>query len=76
MFGEGKINNFPELLDERISPYISSHAYQFWKSNNRSIERAFYFRGYSGHALRLAKTAFQLMGAKKDVVQMCSTNSL
>ena len=76
MFGEGKIDNFPELLDERISPYISSHAYQFWKSNNRSFERAFYFRGYSGHALRLAKTAFQLLGAKKDVVQMCTTKSL
>lgn len=76
MFGEGKIENFPELLDEKISPYLSSHAYQFWKSNNKSFDRAFYFRGYSGHALRLAKTAFQIMGASKDVESMCTTKSL
>lgn len=76
MFGEGKIDNFPDLLDQRISPLLSSHAYQFWKSNNKSFERAFYFRGYSGHALRLAKAAFNLMGAKKDVVAMCTTKDL
>lgn len=76
MFGEGKVPNFPELLDERISPSLSSHAYQFWRMNNRSFEKAFYFRGYSGHALRLAETAFRLMGVRKDVDQMCTTRSL
>lgn len=76
MFGDGKIDNFPELLDEKISPMLSSHAYQFWKTNNKSFDRAFYFRGYSGHALRLAKTVFQLLGAQKNVERMCTTTSL
>ncbi|KAL4400723.1 hypothetical protein ACI68E_002041 [Malassezia pachydermatis] len=76
MFGDGKIENFPELLDEKISPMLSSHAYQFWKTNNKSFDRAFYFRGYSGHALRLAKTAFRMMGAQKNVEKMCTTKSL
>lgn len=76
MFGEGKAPNFSQLLDEQISPLLSSHAYQFWRTNNHSFDKAFYFRGYSGHALRLAKAAFQLMGARKDVDQMCTTTSL
>lgn len=76
MFGDGKAPNFPQLLDERISPSLSSHAYQFWRTNNSSFDKAFYFRGYSGHALRLAKAAFQLMGVRKDVDKMCTTRSI
>ncbi|PKI85240.1 hypothetical protein MVES1_000948 [Malassezia vespertilionis] len=76
MFGHGKIDNFPDLLDGVISPYLSSHAYQFWRMNNSSFDRAFYFRGYSGHALRLAKIAFRLMGVRKDVDRMCTTDTL
>ena len=76
MFGEGQVDNFSEILDTRISPLLSSHAYQFWRANSNVFDKAFYFRGYSGHALRLAKTAFQLMGVQKDVEKMCTTPSL
>ena len=76
MFGEGKIDNFTELLDSHISPYLSSHAYQFWRSNQNVFDKAFYFRGYSGHALRLAKAAISLMGVRGYVDRMCTTTSL
>lgn len=76
LFGEGQIENFTELLDSHISPYLSSHAYQFWRMNSHAFEKAFYFRGYSGHALRLAKTAFQLMGVRQYVARMCTTDDL
>ncbi|WFD30452.1 hypothetical protein MSPP1_001473 [Malassezia sp. CBS 17886] len=76
MFGDGRVEDFRALLDSKISPYLSSHAYQFWRQNDSSFDKAFYFRGYSGHALRLAKTAFRLMGVRKDVERMCTTNSM
>lgn len=76
MFGEGKAPQFRALLDEHIAPYLSSHAYQFWRSNAASFDTAFYFRGYSGHALRLAKAVFRLMRVHKDVQAMCQTTSL
>ncbi|PWN50116.1 hypothetical protein IE53DRAFT_110475 [Violaceomyces palustris] len=76
MFGEGKIENFRRLLDTRLSPYLSSHAYQFWRLNTRTFDRAFYFRGYSGHALRLAKIAFTLTGVRKDVERMCEAETV
>ena len=71
MFGEGSIDNFRELLDTKISPYLSSHAYQFWRLNTTAFDKAFYFRGYSGHALRLAKIAFSVTGVRKWVQRMC-----
>ncbi|CBQ70562.1 related to Betaine lipid synthase [Sporisorium reilianum SRZ2] len=76
MFGEGRIANFRELLDSKISPYLSSHAYQFWRLNTRAFDKAFYFRGYSGHALRLAKLAFTVTGVRKWVEKMCTANSV
>ncbi|GAC97098.1 hypothetical protein PHSY_004682 [Pseudozyma hubeiensis SY62] len=76
MFGEGRIDNFRELLDSKISPYLSSHAYQFWRLNTRAFDKAFYFRGYSGHALRLAKFAFTVTGVRRWVEKMCTANSV
>lgn len=76
LFGEGKCDNFAELLDTKISPYLSSHAYQFWRLNTHCWNRNFYFRGYSGHALRLAKIAFSLFNVNKSAVAMCQTASI
>ncbi|CCF54553.1 hypothetical protein NDA11_001352 [Ustilago hordei] len=76
MFGEGRIDNFRELLDSKVSPYLSSHAYQFWRLNTRAFDKAFYFRGYSGHALRLAKFAFTVTGVRRWVEKMCQANSV
>lgn len=75
MFGDGFCDNFRELLDTNISPYLSSHAYQFWRLNTNSFDKAFYMRGYSGHALRLAKVAFWLAGVQEDVRKFCLASS-
>lgn len=76
LFGHGKCKNFAELLDSKISPHLSSHAYQFWRLNTHCWDRNFYFRGYSGHALRLAKTLFQLAGVNKWAQRMCEAPTL
>ncbi|WFD44619.1 hypothetical protein MPSI1_003287 [Malassezia psittaci] len=76
MFGQGRAPEFPSWLDDQISPLLSSHAYQFWRLNNHVFDKSFYFRGYSGHALRLAKAVFKLMGVRNDVDTMCTTTSL
>ena len=76
LFGAGKNTNFPELLESKISPYLSSHAYQFWRLNNNYFDRAFYFRGYTGHALRLAKVAFTLARVQKHVKAFCAAHTV
>jgi betaine lipid synthase len=76
LFGAGRNKRFAELLESKISPYLSSHAYQFWRLNNHYFDKAFYFRGYTGHALRVAKLAFTLAGVRRHVDAFCSASTL
>jgi betaine lipid synthase len=50
---------------------MQRHAYAYWKTHADQFSRNFYFRGYSGWALRLAHTAFFLAGVRKDVKKLC-----
>mgnify|MGYP002718686637 CR=1 FL=1 len=45
MFGEGRHPNFRELLDTKISPFLTSHAYQFWRKKEHYFDSMFYRRG-------------------------------
>ncbi|PWN41282.1 hypothetical protein IE81DRAFT_324662 [Ceraceosorus guamensis] len=76
LFGEGKHADFRNLLDTKISPFLSSHAYQFWRLNTEAFKSNFYFRGYSGHALRLAKAAFSLGRVNRDVKAACEAETI
>lgn len=66
LFAAGRVDNFRQILEDKLAPYLSSHAYQYWCINETSFADNFHFRGYSGHALRLAQWAFWLAGVKKD----------
>ncbi|KIK03500.1 hypothetical protein K443DRAFT_676678 [Laccaria amethystina LaAM-08-1] len=76
MFGKGRHSNFRALLDSRISPQLSSSAYQFWRANDDAFSSSFYMHGYSGLALRLAKIIFRLAGVTKDVQALCDCDTL
>jgi betaine lipid synthase len=76
LFGLGKIKNFRSLLDSRLSPFLSSHAYQFWRLNSDAFKSSFYRRGYSGWALRLAKFAFWMGGASGAVERLCKAETI
>lgn len=52
-----------------------SHAYAYWKTHAEQFKRNFYFRGYSGWALRLAHVAFFVAGVSKDVKKLCQASS-
>ncbi|GAA6037709.1 hypothetical protein JCM8097_002300 [Rhodosporidiobolus ruineniae] len=76
MFGKGKHPRFRELLDTKLSPYLTSHAYQFWRRNANAFDSSFYLRGYSGHALRLASWALWLAGVSRSSHKMCTAPTL
>ena len=76
MFGEGKIPNFRLLLDSRLSPYLSSAAYQFWRRNADAFETSFYKHGYSGWALRIAGWLLRATGRMGDARAMCSAQTI
>ncbi|GAA97150.1 uncharacterized protein L969DRAFT_92001 [Mixia osmundae IAM 14324] len=76
MFGDGKFENFREVLDTRLSPLLSSHAYQFWRLHNDYFDQSLYMQGYAGHALRLGKYAFKLRGLSGSVERFCNADTL
>jgi betaine lipid synthase len=53
-----------------------SHAYAYWKTHADQFSRNFYFRGYSGWALRLAQVAFFLAGVSGDVKRLCQATTI
>ena len=76
MFGRGCHPDFLSLLDSKISPYLSSSAYQFWRTNDDAFSSSFYMHGYSGLALRLAKIIFKIARVTNDVKKMCDSDTL
>ena len=44
MWGEGRHPKFRELLDTKLSPFLTSHAYQFWRQNDTVFDKNFYYR--------------------------------
>ncbi|WVR08104.1 hypothetical protein IAU60_005150 [Kwoniella sp. DSM 27419] len=76
IFGEGRHPDFKKLLTTKLSPYLSSHAYAYWLTHANQFSRNFYFRGYSGWALRLAQIAFFVSGVRGDVKKLCKASSV
>ncbi|GAA5839181.1 hypothetical protein JCM9279_002619 [Rhodotorula babjevae] len=76
MWGEGRHPDFRELLDSKLSPFLTSHAFQFWRQNDHVFDKNFYYHGYSGHALRLANWALWLAGVHNSTAKMCAATDL
>ncbi|KAF8587138.1 hypothetical protein K439DRAFT_1386281 [Ramaria rubella] len=76
LFGDGRHPDFRTLLDSKISPLLSSIAYQFWHINADAFSSSFYERGYSGWAVRLGRLIFALAGVSHDVKALCEANTV
>jgi len=75
LFGQGQHAQFRDLLDAKVSPFLSSIAYQFWHINDKAFSKSFYTNGYSGLALRLAQVIFTLAGVSKDAEAICNAST-
>ncbi|KAK6464556.1 hypothetical protein DFJ63DRAFT_322236 [Scheffersomyces coipomensis] len=75
MFGEGKIDNFKDLLIDKLSPHMSSNAFQYWMQRGEKTfkldGKGLYDTGSTRWALRLAKYVFKISGVTKYVKDLC-----
>ncbi|KAL6152355.1 hypothetical protein ACJQWK_04534 [Exserohilum turcicum] len=81
LFGEGKHADFHKLLTEKLSPHLSSEAFQFWFHNGPSVfsapsSKGLYYSGGSGNALAIAGWLFRLLGMSADVQALCAAQTL
>ncbi|KAL8691537.1 MAG: hypothetical protein Q9218_003261 [Villophora microphyllina] len=77
MFGEGHHPAFRNLLLNRLSPHMSSQAFQFWVKNVRRFvsSRTVYDYGGSGCAIRLVRSLAWLTGLKQEIQRLCNSKT-
>ncbi|CDK25193.1 unnamed protein product [Kuraishia capsulata CBS 1993] len=80
MFGLGKIENFTELLVTKLSPHISSNAFQYWYSKGyKSFDingTGLYDTGSTRWALRLARWVFKIAQVQDQVYELCNCTDM
>jgi len=80
LFGEGKHESFHKLLLEKLSPHLSSHAFDYWlhfgESTFGSKAQGLYFTGGSRHALKLVQWISGTLGIRADIRRLCEAQTL
>ncbi|EJF59822.1 hypothetical protein DICSQDRAFT_171781 [Dichomitus squalens LYAD-421 SS1] len=78
MFGEGRHPQFRELLLSKLSPYLSSRAFQYWLDRTAAFTSrgGLYETGGSRIAVKSSKWLFRLLGLSGAVKQMCAATTL
>lgn len=78
LFGEGVHTNFRELLVTKLSPHMSSLAFQYWLQygSKTFTGNGFYFTGGSRHAISLARWLFGILGLKSEVNRLCTAQTM
>ncbi|KAL7266603.1 hypothetical protein RUND412_010846 [Rhizina undulata] len=80
IFGEGKNANFRELLVEKMSPHLSSIAFQYWLDNSHVFtsrsSNGLYETGHSRHAVIATKWLFRAFGVAGAVEKMCAARTI
>lgn len=78
MFGEGRYPKFREALINKLSPHLSSQAFQFWLNHTTRFtsSRGFYETGGSGHAVKMVRWLAWLSGIRSDLRRLCECKTL
>lgn len=78
LFGEGRHPDFRDLLLHKLSPHLSSQAFQYWL--NRSwiftSRGGLYETGGSSHAIKLVRRLLHVFGLTTKVRTMCKVDTL
>ncbi|KAL3474905.1 hypothetical protein BJX99DRAFT_271479 [Aspergillus californicus] len=80
IFGEGKHSDFRNLLISRLSPHLSSQAFQYWLEHTHvftsSSGRGLYETGGSRHAIKMVRYLFKTFGLEGQVKRLCEAQTL
>ncbi|EOD49122.1 putative betaine lipid synthase protein [Neofusicoccum parvum UCRNP2] len=80
LFGEGKHESFRSLLITKLSPHLSSLAFQFWLHHGDETfspsGKGLYSTGGSGYALNWVGRLLRFVGLEKEVEKLCAAETL
>ncbi|KAL8724876.1 MAG: hypothetical protein Q9166_007705 [cf. Caloplaca sp. 2 TL-2023] len=77
LFGEGHHSDFGRLLIDKLSPHMSSQAFQFWVRHvgRFTSSSSFYDYGGSGHAIKLVRSLSWLFGLGQEIQNLCNSKT-
>jgi len=80
MFGEGKHADFERLLIDKLSPHMSSHAFDYWLHHGPSTfgpkTGGLYHTGGSRYAIKLVALLGNLLGIRGDIRRLTQVSTL
>ncbi|KAI0509042.1 hypothetical protein F5B22DRAFT_369326 [Xylaria bambusicola] len=79
IFGDGKHPEFRSLLISKMSPHLSSRAFQYWLSNHRIFTKSqggLYDTGGSRHGIRIFRWISQVFGCRAAVKDLLTAKTL
>lgn len=80
LFGLGKHPDFRSLLISRLSPYLSSRAFQYWLNNTKVFtgtrSRGLYNTGGSRHAIRIIRLLSTTFGFRSEIKRLVGAKTL
>jgi len=80
IFGEGKHPEFRKLLISRLSPHLSSHAFQYWLEHTHIFtsksSKGLYETGGSRHAIKMVRYLFKIFRLESEVQKLCEARTL
>ncbi|KAF2000103.1 hypothetical protein P154DRAFT_209289 [Amniculicola lignicola CBS 123094] len=80
LFGAGTHANFRDILINKLSPHMSSLAFQYWLQAGPSVfsnpKKGLYYSGGSGNALTLVGWLFRILGMSSEIKKLCNAQTL
>lgn len=80
IFGEGKHAEFRNLLISKLSPHLSSQAFQYWLEHSQIFTstkgHGLYETGGSRHAIRMIRYLFNIFGLHSQVDKLCEAQTI
>lgn len=78
IFGEGRHPNFRSLLISRLSPHLSSRAFQYWLKNSNvfTSKGGLYDTGGSKHGIRIFRWLARVFGIRSAVETLLAAKTL
>ncbi|CAI7858224.1 unnamed protein product [Closterium sp. NIES-54] len=76
MFGEGVHENFPELLERELVPFLSQGATNFWRWKKYYFRNGIYFHGGMGRLIRAVRVLAKLTRMEKWIDNLVNAPSV
>ncbi|KAI1074310.1 hypothetical protein F5B20DRAFT_463769 [Whalleya microplaca] len=79
IFGEGKHPEFRSLLISKMSPHLSSRAFQYWLNNHHIFSKSkggLYDTGGSKHGIRIFRWITRVFGCRSAVKELLAAKTL